>query len=572
MRYSLGVDYGTNSCRAVLVDLDAGTEAVDAVYPFPSGVEGVVVDDADQNLARQEPADYLSGLEASIGGVLARARAELPGFRAGDVVGVGVATTGSTPLPVDRDGTALALLPEFADHLAAKAWLWKDHTGHAEAVAITRAAREHRPHYVAACGGTYSAEWFWAKIWHCLRTAPEVFRAARSWVELCDYLVGVLTGRAEPGRIARSVTAAGHKAMYAAEWGGLPDAEFLARLDPALADLRARLYDTAAGTTEQAGGVSEEWSARTGLVAGTPVAVGHFDAHAAAVAGGVRQGVLVKVMGTSTCDVTVMPLAAGGRIPDVPGVCGVVAGSVLPGAAGVEAGQSAVGDLFRWFADNFVPARGGADREAQLRGLGEAARKLRPGEHGLVALDWLNGNRSVLVDQRLSGLVVGLTLHTRPHHVYQALIEATAFGARRIIEQIESAGQPIEEVVAAGGLPWHSPYILQTYADVMGRPVRVARSRQGSAFGAALTAAVAAGVFDGVEQAQQKLTGVQDEAFRPDPGAYRVYDRLYRHYLAVHDAFGGVDGHPLGAVMKDLLDLRDETRAGVPAAPGEGAT
>lgn len=557
-RYTIGVDYGTSSCRGILLDLDSGAELSGSVYSFPSGVDGVIIDENDPEVARHEPGQYLEGLSATIASVVQQATATIPGFAPEQVRGLTVATTGSTPIPVDEEGTALSLRPEFRDRLAAKAWLWKDHTGHREAAEITRRARQDRPQYVAACGNTYSAEWFWAKIWHCLVADPEVFAAAYSWVELCDFLVGALTGKAAPAVLPRSVTAAGHKAMYADEWGGLPDEEFLSSLHPELGRLRARLYEKAVDSTVQAGELTAHWSRLTGLPEGTPVAVGQFDAHAAAISGGARQGVFVKVMGTSTCDLTVMPLNADGSIPQISGICGVVADSVLPGQAGVEAGQSAVGDIFNWFAETFIADEGKSRSLAQL---GEQASRLRPGEHGLLALDWWNGNRSVLVDQRLTGLLAGMTLHTKPHHIYQALVEATAFGARRIIEQIEAAGADIHTVVAAGGLPWHNPYLLQTYADVLGRPVRVAATRQGSARGAAMVAAVAAGEFPSVIAAQEKLCDFHGDPYLPREQAQAVYNRLYAQYKQLHDAFGGVDGHPLGDVMKTLLDIRDDAAA-----------
>ncbi len=556
-RYCIGVDFGSTSCRSVLLNLDTGEELTDSVFEFPSGVDGVIIDPNDPDVARHEPGEYLEGLAVTIRRSVDQAAREIPGFAPYQVRSLAVATTGSTPIPIDGDGIALALRPEFRGRLAAKAWLWKDHTGHREAAEITRRARLDHPEYVAACGGTYSAEWFWAKIWHCLTVDPEVFAAAESWAELCDFLVGALTGKSAPAALPRSITAAGHKAMYSQQWGGLPDAAFLSSLAPELGQLRGRLYDKAVDSTVPAGGLTRRWSELTGLPEGTVVAVGQFDAHAAAISGGVREGVFVKVMGTSTCDLTVMPLNPDGSVPQITGVCGVVAGSVLPNQAGVEAGQSAVGDIFSWYAE--LLSQGG---RVSLAELGERASRLRPGEHGLVALDWWNGNRSILVDQRLTGMLVGMTLHTKPHHIYQALIEATAFGARRIIEQIEQAGASIHTVVAAGGLPWHNPFLLQTYADVLGRPVRVAATRQGSARGAAMVAAVAAGEFASVAEAQERLCGFYGEPYVANPASRAVYDRLYAHYLVLHDAFGGFDDHPLATVMKDLLDLRDGIASG----------
>jgi L-ribulokinase len=548
-RYALGIDYGTSSCRSLVVDLADGSEIAEAVYSFPTGVNGVVVT-GDPDVARQEPRDYLAGLEDTVRRALLAAAAAIDDFVPAEVVAVGFATTGSTPIPVNVNGTALSLLPEFSDNLAAKAWLWKDHTSHREAAAITEIARRTRPDYINACGGTYSAEWFWAKIWHCLNTDRAVFDAAASWVELCDYLVGDLTGTAAPAVIKRSITAAGHKAMYSDSWGGLPDAEFLASLAPELAELRGRLYDSAVPTTEIAGYVTADWAERTGLEVGTPVAVGHFDAHAAGVSGGARPGVFVKVMGTSTCDVTVIDEPANGALPTIAGMCGVVRDALIPGKISVEAGQSAVGDIFNWFAEKVLGNAGSLDA------VSAKATKLAPGEHGLLALDWFNGNRSVLVDQRLTGAILGLTLHTEPHHILRALVEATAYGARRIVETIEQSGNRLDTIVAAGGLPSHAPWIIQAYADVFGREIITTRTTQGSAMGAAIVAAVAAGEFASVEAAQDTLVHYNDYRYQPDPVSSATYDRLYEQFVLVHDAFAA-DGQ-LGGVMKSLLDIRDE--------------
>ncbi len=554
-RYALGIDYGTSSCRSLLVDLATGDEVADAVFAYPSGQRGVLTRADDPDVARQEPSDYLAGLEHCVVGGLRAAGRTLPDFSAADVVAVGFATTGSTPIPVDARGTALALEPQFRDRLAAKAWLWKDHTAHVEARRITETSQRMRPQYVEACGGTYSAEWFWAKIWHCLVVDPEVFAAAFSWVELCDYVVGAITGTSAPDVLRRSVTAAGHKAMYSESWGGLPDEEFLAALDPRLAELRERLYVRAHPTTEVAGHVTEEWAARTGLIAGTPVAVGHFDAHAAGVAAGVREGTFVKVMGTSTCDVTVVR-DEGLAPPSIPGMCGVVRDAIIPGQFSVEAGQSAVGDTFSWFAESLL---GVDDVETSLQEIGTQAASLAPGQHGLLALDWFNGNRSVLVDQRLSGLILGLTLHTRQHHVLKALVEATAYGARRIVERIEERGNRLTTIVAAGGLPSHAPWMIQTYADVLGREIVTARTTHGSALGAAIIAAVAAGEFASIEAAQDVLVHYLERPHVPTE-ASRTYDVLYAQFVAVHDTFAS-DGI-LGSVMKTLLDVRDNHSEG----------
>ncbi len=560
MSYALGLDYGTNSCRALLVDLETGSEVASSVFEYPSGERGVLSDPADPNLARQHAGDYLLGLERATRAALEKARASKAGFDPADVVGIGIDTTGSTVIPVNREGTPLALLPEFRGNLHAETWLWKDHTAHEEAAAITARARETRPRYLARCGGTYSSEWFWAKIWHCRRAAPEVFAAAWSWVELCDWLPAVLTGDTRPDRLRRGVCSAGHKAMFAAEWGGLPDKEFLADLDPALADLRDRLYTEVFPAETPAGALSREWADRTGLREGIAVAVGAFDAHMGAVGAGVREGTLVKILGTSTCDIMIR--RADRPLDDIPGVCGIVNGSVVGGHFGIEAGQSAVGDIFLWFVDNLVPERFGATADEKFAALGAAAAGLAPGQSGLLALDWNNGNRTVLVDQRLTGLMLGQTLRTRPDEIYRALIEATAFGALRIIERLEEHGVTVDEVITCGGLADKNGLLLQIYADVTGRPMRVARSAQTCALGAALFGAVAAGRFASVEAAQNVLCGTSAREYRPDPAAAATYRELYALYRRLHDAFGTAEwSGRLHDVMKSLLDIRDRARA-----------
>jgi L-ribulokinase len=554
--FTIGVDYGTSSVRALVVDCADGRELGTAVFDYPSGEQGVLVDPRDPHLARQNPADYVLGLERSVNGALAAAEAQ-PGFSRERVIGIGVDTTGSTPIPVDRDNRALALDPKWQANLAAHAWLWKDHSGADEAEAITRTARAHAPQYLAPIGGVYSSEWFWSKVWRCLKVAPDVFEAAWSWVELADYVPGLLAGVTDPRKLARGVCAAGHKAMYAAAWGGLPSKAFLTRLDPRLAALRDRLFDEAHSLDRPAGRLCAEWASRLRLPEGIPIAMGAFDAHLGAVGAGVRAGTLVKIIGTSTCDCAVLPAAAAP--PDVPGICGIVPGSILPGYHGIEAGQSAVGDLLHWWAE--VVCEGDAAQHARLSA--EAAR-LRPGESGLVALDWNNGNRTILVDPRLTGLVLGQTLHTTRAEIYRALVEATAFGARAIVERLGEAGVAVERVVCCGGIAEKNDFFMQVYADVLGRPMLVAGSAQTPALGSAVAAAVAAGEAAGgharFEQAQERMTRLAARRFDPDPKAARAYDTLYGFYRELHDSFGGVPGAKadLGTLMKRLLAFRSE--------------
>jgi L-ribulokinase len=542
-KLSLGLDYGTNSVRALLVDVATGEELATSVFEYPSGEAGVLLKAGDHNLARQNPADYIEGFYAVVQDVLR-------GVDPGSVVGIGVDTTGSSPMPIDRQGQPLAFDPQFKDDLAAHVWLWKDHTSFAEAAEISAAATERGEPYLAKCGGTYSSEWFWSKILHCARTARNVFNHAYSWAEIADWIPAYLAGNCEPDKMARSVCAAGHKAMYSETWGGLPSKEFLSSLDPALGELRDRLYDRAVPSDQSAGGLTEAIAARTGLRAGTPVAVGAFDAHFGAVGSGARPGVLVKIMGTSTCDCMVHPLDQ--PLEDVPGLCGIVKGSILPDCYGLEAGQSAVGDLFGWFA-----AFSGKSHQE----LTTEAQRLKPGQSGLVALDWNNGNRTVLVDPLLTGLLVGQTLHTTPAEVYRSLIEATAFGSLKIVERLESHGVRIEEVVACGGIPDKSPFAMQIYADVLNRPVRVSRSGQTCALGSAIFGAVVGGAYDNVGEAQSAMTGFREQVYTPDPAAAAVYRRLYAIYSALHDAFGiagsGVD---LSRAMKDLIEIRRESQ------------
>jgi len=560
-RYAIGLDLGTSSMRALLVDAADGREVATEVFAYPTGQEGVIVDPADPLLARQNPADYLAGIEKTIKGLLAKAQAE--NITPEEILGIGVSATGSTPLPVDEKCTPLALHERFKHNPNACAWLWKDHTSHAEAAAITEHARRTRPHYLSICGGTYSSEWFFSKIWHCLKADPAVFDAAYSWLELADYIPAVLTGVTDPAHVKRSVCAAGHKAMYNPEWGGLPDAEFLGELAPPLAELRGRLYERAYTADVAAGRLCPEWAERLGLTADTLVAVGAIDAHLGAVGAGIATGRLVKVMGTSTCDMAVLP----NRQPfkEVPGLCGIVDGSILPGYWGFEAGQSAVGDIFDWFTRSLVPQ---ADRDAAAAAgldihsyLSREAADLAAGETGLLALDWHNGNRCILTDPRLTGLILGLTLHSTAAQIYRALIEGTAFGARVIIERLVEYGVPVNEVVACGGIAEKNPFLMQIYADILGRPIKTARSGQTSALGAAVFAAVAAGIYPDAPAAQAAMTAGTQTACTPRASEQVVYEQLYRLYMQLHDAFGRpATQHDLANVMKELLEIQAQAR------------
>ena len=561
-KYAIGLDYGTNSVRCLVVDLGNGAELADHVFSYPSGEAGILLD-KDPNVARQNPQDYLDGLQETVTQAIAKAKESDSAFDPANIIGIGVDTTGSTPLPVNEDGTPLGLLPEFKDNLDAMSWLWKDHTGHAEAAQITALAKDMRPQYLAKCGGTYSSEWFWSKVLHLKNVAPEVFSAAYSFVEHCDYIPAVLAGDTKPGNIVRGVCSAGHKAMYCEEWDGLPDKEFLGKLDPALADLRDRLYDKAVPADQVAGTLCDDWAGKLGLTPGIAIAAGAFDAHMGGVGAGIQEGTLVKILGTSTCDMMVMQHDK--ELADIPGVCGIVDGSVLPGYYGIEAGQSAVGDIFLWFVNHLVPDSYGATETDKFIKLDAEAAKQKPGESGLLALDWNNGNRTILVDVRLSGLILGQTLHTEAHEIYRALVEATAFGALTIIKRIEEYGVPIKEIVNCGGLAVKSPMLMQIYADITGRPMKISRSDQTCALGAAIFGSVAAGKeaggFADCAEAQAAVCGVRDIVYNPIPENQAVYEELYVLYRELHDAFGTDEwSGKISNVMKDVIEIRERQR------------
>ena len=555
---ALGVDYGTNSVRALVVDCATGAELGSAVVDYPSGTQGILLDKNDHHLARQSPSDYLHGLERAIRAALAQAAGK-PGFSPSGLIGIGVDTTGSSPLPVDASNVPLALDPKWSRNLAAQCWLWKDHTSYQEAAEITKLAAKHRPEYIAKCGNTYSSEWFWSKIWRCLKVAPDVFDATFSWVELCDYIPSVLAGVTDPSQIKRGICAAGHKALFSDEWGGLPDREFLELLDPLLAALRDRLYDEAHDATVSAGSLCEAWAKKLGLPAGIPIAIGAFDVHFGAIGSGVKEGVLVKAIGTSTCDCAVVN--AGKKIADIPGICGIVKGAILPGFYGIEAGQSAVGDIFKWWVEGVCEGNAAAHRKLE-----EDAAAAKPGQSGLLALDWNNGNRTILVDPLLTGLLVGQTLYTTRAEIYRALIEATAFGARAIIERIEEYGVPVTSVVCCGGIAEKNKLLMQIYADVIGSRIEIAGSSQACALGSAVVATVLAGSkkggYDTFPEAQARMTKLNPVSYTPDPVRKKTYDELYRIYRQLHDAFGGQTGAvPLGSVMKDLIQLKQKVSA-----------
>jgi L-ribulokinase len=559
MAYTIGLDFGTNSVRCLIVNVTNGNELSTAVYEYETGEAGIILDPADHNLARQNPADYLKGIEVTVKAAIADAKKVVKDFEPDQIIGIGIDTTGSTPIPVNKNGTPLGMLDAFKDNPSACAWLWKDHTGHAEAAEITALAAKEHPEYLARCGGTYSSEWFFSKILHCLRTDPKVFDAAYTWVEHADWMPAVLTGTQAPDKLKRCRCAAGHKAMFNNDWGGYPEEKFLSKLDPKLGKLRKTLSNKTYAVDQAAGNLTNEWAAKLNLPAGIPVAMGAFDAHLGAVGSGIAPGTLVKIIGTSTCDMLVSESSK--KLADIPGICGIVDGSILPGFFGLEAGQSAVGDIFNWFVNYIQP---GGPKAGSHEALTEKAAKLRPGQSGLLALDWNNGNRTVLVDQRLTGLLLGQTLHTKPEEIYRALIEATAFGALTIINRFEEYGVKVSQVINCGGIAEKNPLLMQIYADATGREMKISRSAQSCALGACIAGAVVAGKasggHDSFADAQAAMCGIKNVTYKPIAENAGIYRQLYVLYKQLHDAFGTQDfSGKLANIMKELLSIKDKS-------------
>jgi L-ribulokinase len=542
-KYTLGVDYGTDSVRTVLVDASNGHEISSSVFYYPRWKAGKYCDAAN-NRFRQHPLDYLEGIEKTITEALAKA----PQGVAADVVAISVDTTGSTPVAVDKNGTPLAMNPEFAENPNAMFVLWKDHTGTAEAEEINNLARSWGGvDFTKFEGGIYSSEWFWAKILHVLRADAKVRAAAFSWVEHCDWIPALLTGNTNPLKMKRSRCAAGHKAMWHADFDGLPAEEFLTRLDPLLTGLRDRLYKDTYTCEVKAGNLSAEWAKRLGLTEQVAVGVGSFDAHIGALGGEIKPYYLSKIMGTSTCDILIAPSEeVGGKF--VKGICGQVDGSVVPGMLGLEAGQSAFGDVYAWFKkllmgpmdalvnqskflDTVAKEALLAEMEANMISwLTREAEKIEIGETGILALDWLNGRRTPDANQLLKGAIFGLNLGSDAPGVFRALVEATAFGSKKIIDRFTEEGINIEGVIALGGVAKKSPFVMQVVADVINKPILVARSEQACALGSAMAAAVVGGIWATISDAQQAMGSGFETEFVPIPANVQKYSRLYEKY------------------------------------------
>jgi len=545
MSYSLGIDFGTNSVRALIASTKDGQVAGEKVVPFSKGDGGILLDSKNAHLARQDPKDHLDSMIEAVKGALADAQID-----ASKIVGIGVDTTGSTPLPVDEDGTPLALKKEFEYELDAMAWLWKDHTSFQEAADITALAEKEHPEYLTKCGGTYSSEWFWSKILRCARTNEKVSNAAFTWVEMADWIPSLLCGLDHPSKIKRGICAAGHKGLFHQEWGGYPAEDFCEKLHPELKRFRKTLTDELGVIGQEAGKLSKTWAEKIGLPEGIPVSYGALDAHLGGVGSGIGEKTMVKVVGTSTCDLAVS--APGQSLPDIPGISGIVPESILPGCIGLEAGQSAVGDIFNWFVERIKPASMNHDQ------LNEEAAKIAPGESGLLSLDWHNGNRNILANPRLTGLLVGMTINTTPAEMYRTWIEATAFGARMILEQIESHGVEIENVICCGGVSAKSSLLMSIYANVFGKTILLSESDQACALGSAVAGAVCGKAHKDFNTAIKAMVPKPTRSFEPEENAREVYEKLYQLYKTTHDAFGrsNGDGVKLDHVMPELLRIQ----------------
>lgn len=530
-RYVIGVDYGSDSCRAIVVDALTGKIEVEASRCYPRWTEGRYCNPSADRY-RQHPLDYIETFEGVIRELGAKVGLEVMS----SVEGISFDTTASTPVLVDRSGTPLALRPEFSEDPDAMFVLWKDHTAKEEAEEINRLAKEYEVDYTAYSGGSYSAEWAWSKVLHILRTNKRVAEAAWSWFEHCDWMTAYLVGNTVPESVARSRCAAGHKAMWRAEWGGLPSEDFLSRLDPALGRMRATFDQNTKTADYCAGAIREDLAEKLGLPKGMKVGLGAIDAHVGAVGAAISGNVLTRIMGTSTCDILVCDKdEAGDRMID--GICGQVDGSVIPGVIGFEAGQSAFGDVYAWFrrllmwpVEKLLPDQRESVKDKILSSLEEDALKVSDEESTTLALDWFNGRRTPDADISVKGALTELTLGTTAPMIYKALVQATAFGSRAIVERFVSEGVNIQSVLAIGGISQKSPFVMQTLADVMGMPISVVDCGQACALGASMFAAVVAGIYPTVQEAQQGMKAPLGRTYYPDASRREIIDKAYARY------------------------------------------
>ena len=541
-KYVIGIDFGTDSVRAVIFNALDGKEISSQVTHFKRWMEGKYCNPS-KNQFRQHPLDYIESLAECV----SQAVVNVPEKVKANIVGIGVDTTGSTIAAVDEQGAVLSLKEDFKDNPNAMFVLWKDHTAVKEAADINRAAKNYPgTDFTKYVGGVYSSEWFWSKILHILRNDEKIRKEAYSWVEHTDWITGILTGNYNPLSMRRSRAAAGHKAMWNTEWGGLPPEDFLVKVDSMLSGLRKRLYTETYTSDKKAGYLTENWAKKFGLKAGIRIASGSYDAHLAAVGSEIEQKAFLMILGTSACDMVIAPYEVI-KNKLIKGICGQVDGSIIPGMVGLEAGQSSFGDVYAWFKDLLAwpfkhvdASNKNEDKENLakieneiLANLEKEAEKISPKETGIIAIDWLNGRRTPFADQELKGAIIGLSLGSNAPKIYRALVESTAFGAKAIIERFEEEGIELEDVIAGGGIPKKAPFVMQVISDVLNRTVRVTESKQVAALGAAMSAATAAGIYKTIPEAQKAMGSGYSAVYHPDKGNAGFYGRMFLKYKEI---------------------------------------
>lgn len=546
-KYVIGIDYGTDSARTVIVNAQNGDELASSVMYYPRWKKGLYCDPS-KNQYRQHPLDYMETLEYTIKEALSKCKSEI----AENIVGIAIDTTGSTPTLTDEKGIPLALTEEFKEDPDAMFILWKDHTAVQEADEINKLCQNWETDYTKYEGGIYSSEWVWAKVLHVLRKNEAVRKASKSWTEHCDWLPALLTGNLMPKKVFRSRCAAGHKALWHTDWDGLPPEEFLITLDPVLKGFRENLYKETYTSDKKAGTLTNEWAEKLGLQKNVAVAVGAFDCHMGAVGGEITPNVLVRSIGTSTCDIMTAEYRDINK-KLIKGICGQVDGSVVPGYVGLEAGQSAFGDVYAWFKNviawpvieilkdsTLLDKETGKKLQDEILEqiiphLSEKASQIPVEESTIIALDWLNGRRSPDASQLVKGAISGLTLDSSAPRIFRALVEATAFGSKAIVDRFTEEGVKIKEVIGLGGVAKKSPFVMQTMADVLNMPIKIAKTEQTCASGAAMFAAVAGGVYSKIEDAQKAMGKGIEKTYFPIQENVNQYTYLYKKYLKLGD-------------------------------------